>query len=492
MKTKKRILALLLSAVMLTPALFSCSETSSEETSGTSGANTPTAEETAAPEPELSDDLPDTSFNGYEFRILSVMFGGDEGAHRIMFEDYTGNPVNDALRDSTLYVEDRFDVRMSYISGGNEFDTQTTTQNTIQAGDDAFDIVIGHDGLTFTLAKQGLFYNMYDIEQFNFDKPWWTPTADLSLCNQLYCASSYLSYLGIHWTRAIMMNKDYMGNLNIEIPYNDVREGTWTLDKMLAMVEGTSFDVDGNGKINSNDEVGFCTGTQTYYCLQEAFDLSPYVHNDDGTVSFDFDLERMDTAVQKMRSLAQSSDYTQSGDGFGSEVFKLGSAMLVYGQIGDAYDIYRESDFSYGFLPTPKLDEMQGDYINCCTDLPWAIPKTISEEQSNIIGTIVEAASCYNYKNVLPAYFDVAMKNRTADSPDDAEMLQLIADTRKISFAFSYSMALNNVIGDLINSGNEVASYYASQEKSAQKTLEKLIQSFEEMKTLNESGAAAE
>lgn len=490
MKNKNRILSLILSALLLVPTLVSCSETTSDEPAGSQAGNSSAAEETETTEPELTDGLPDTKFNGYDFRILSVMFGGDEGAHRIMYEDYTGNPVNDTLRDSTLYIEDRFDVNMSYISGGNEFATQTTTQTAINAGDDSFDIVVGHDGLTFTLAKQGLFYNLYDIEQFDFEKPWWTPTADLALCNQLYCASSYLSYLGIHWTRAIMMNKDYMKNLNLTIPYDDVREGTWTLDKMLSLVEGSSFDVDGNGRIDGSDDIGFVTGTQTYYCLQEAFDLSAYQRNDDGTVSLNFDLERMDTAVQKMRSLAESSDYIQDNSGHGEATFQLGHAMLVYGQIGDAYDIYRESDFSYGFLPSPKLDELQKNYINCCTDLPWAVPKTISEEQRDIIGTIVEATSCYNYKNVLPAYFDVAMKNRTADSPDDAEMLQLIADTRKISFAYSYSMDFNTVIADMIKGNTEIGSYYASKEKAANKNLEKLLKTFEDMKELNEMPAA--
>ena len=202
-------------------------------------------------------------------------------------------------------------------------------------------------------------------------------------------------------------------------------------------------------------------------------------------MTINFDVERWDTAVQKVRALKNSPDYTTGSAGFGEDVFNGGNIMVCYGQIGDAYDIYRECDFTYGFLPSPKFDELQENYINGCTDLPWAIPKTVSPEQSDIIGTIVEATSCYNYKHVLPAYFDVAMKNRTADSPDDAEMLQIIADTRRISFAFSYSMSMNNILDSLSSGNQEVASYYRSQQKPAQKALEKLIKEFEEMKELN-------
>lgn len=80
---------------------------------------------------------------------------------------------------------------------------------------------------------------------------------------------------------------------------------------------------------------------------------------------------------------------------------------------------------------------------------------------------------------MLPAYFDVAMKSRAADSADDAEMLQIVADTRTISFGYSFGLPLNNIL-DKIGS-QEAASFLKSSEKMATKVLEKLSQTFEEM-----------
>ena len=93
----------------------------------------------------------------------------------------------------------------------------------------------------------------------------------------------------------------------------------------------------------------------------------------------------------------------------------------------------------------------------------------------------MEATSCYNYKNVLPAYFEVAMKSRTADSPDDSEMLQIIADGRTISFGFSYGLTFNDVLRKLIVSNEELASYYQANQKAAQKVLSTLIDDFNTM-----------
>ena len=71
------------------------------------------------------------------------------------------------------------------------------------------------------------------------------------------------------------------------------------------------------------------------------------------------------------------------------------------------------------------------------------------------------------------------MKARTADTEQDAEMLQLIADTRSISFAYSYGMAFNNILADLQSGTRETASYIKSSEKVAVKSLEKMIKTFD-------------
>lgn len=487
MKKLRAKLALFLALLMCAPLFASCSDNAaSAETPDVQKEETtaPAAEEETVPEEtELSDGLPDTNLDGYEFRYYSMLWtDGVHAAHRIMAEDYTGDPVNDALRDSTLYVEERFNCKITVIDGGDAYTMGGNTSNLIASGDNAFDVAVGHDGTMMGLAKQGMFYNLKNVEQFDFEKPWWLPSMELELCGKMYLASSYLSFTNIHWTRAIMVNKNIMTELNVEIPYDTVREGTWTLDKMCSLTENTYSDLDGNGKKTDKDRIGLCTGVETLYCLQESLDLGAYTAQADGTRTLDLDLERVDTALGKLRAIFNTDNCTyKTNSAFTSEIFKTGTAMMVLGQIGDAYDIYRDSDFTYGFLPCPKYDELQENYINGCTDLPWAIPKTVTAEQVDIIGTIVEATSCYNYKNVLPAYFEVAMKSRTADSPDDAEMLQIIADGRTISFGFSYGLTFNDVLRKLIVSNEELASYYQANQKAAQKILDKLIEDFNTM-----------
>ncbi len=485
-----KMTALLLALLAAAPAVMACGSegTTADTTAAVTSADTAAVTETeteAVTEPAYTDDMPDTDLGGYSFRFFSELWTYDNtyGAHRMMYEEYTGNPVNDVLHESTLYIEDRFNCDIVMIDGGDPYQMVDNAKNSMLSGENAFDLIVGHDGNMRNLAQQGFLTNILDIEQFNFDKPWWQPSKGLDFLGDLYFASSYLSFTGLHWTRALMVNKDYMHSIDLEMPYDLVREGKWTLDAMLAYVKNASNDVDGNGKLDSAvDKVAFATGGETLYCMQEALGITTYRRTEDSIV-LDLDVERADTGLTKLREFHKSGEFLHdTSTQFAEQHFMTGNVLMVYGQIGDAYNYYRDCDFAYGFLPSPKYDEAQESYLNCCTDMPWGIPNTISEEQGDIIGTVIEAMSCRNYLYVLPAYFDVAMKSRTADTEIDAEMLQLIADTRILPYARSYDLRFGALYKDLFTSNKNVASYYEAQKKNAEKTLTKLIDTYEEMK----------
>ena len=181
-----------------------------------------------------------------------------------------------------------------------------------------------------------------------------------------------------------------------------------------------------------------------------------------------------------MRKILNSNDYVHSGD-FGSDTFKNGFSTFAYTIIGDAYDYYRNTDIIYGFLPPPKLDELQEDYISCCTDMLWAMPKTLIGEAAERSATIIEAFQCYNYNYMLPEYLESALKARLSDSPDDSEMLQIIADTRAIAFAYIYELPINTIVNDCVFGNQQVASYFKANQKSAQNKINSLVEKFAEM-----------
>ena len=481
---KGKILCLLLALAVFMPA---CGEAVQTDTQSSVSSNeitsaAPSEEETpeAPTETEpaiLEDGLDSPDLEGYNFRILSCFYNDLDTWRYLLCDELTGIPLNDAQYETKLYLEDRFNIQFSMIEGGNDEAAMNTFMDTVNSGDDAFDMHIGKNWRTCQLGYKGYCYNLRDIDEFDFDKPWWPPETvkQLTIGKKMFAASNYASYCGIHWTRVMVANKDLLAERNIDVPYDTVREGKWTLDALYSLTSGMSEDLDGDGTISKDDIVALLGyGTNAYYCIQESADCSVYRRDEDNIPYLDLDVDRISTYVDKMRRLMVGNDYR---DGETSE-FANNIALFAFCEIRDAYNIYRNSDVRYGFLPIPKFDEAQEKYISACTDTVWALPKTLPAARESTTGIILEALSCHNYNYMLPVYLENTLKSRLADNPDDAEMLQLIADTRTIAFAFAMKLTYDNFIKDVVFTNTETASYLQKSAKLAEKTLEGVVKGY--------------
>ena len=146
---------------------------------------------------------------------------------------------------------------------------------------------------------------------------------------------------------------------------------------------------------------------------------------------------------------------------------------------------YFYSDLSYGLLPMPKLDASEEGYYGAGYDRPLVVPIT-AEDRLDTIGLVVEALNAEGYKQVFPAYYELAMKSRYADQTDDAKMIDIMHDNIIISFTFihdNYGSVYGKMLWDLFNKSNpskDVASWCAKNEKSQSNRVEFLKEFFAE------------
>ena len=165
-------------------------------------------------------------------------------------------------------------------------------------------------------------------------------------------------------------------------------------------------------------------------------------------------------------------------------VFSEGRAMFYYGLLSRAVTHFSDSDVIYGVLPMPKLDETQDQYYGGSTDRPIVVPTTASDDLDNI-GIVIEALNAEGYKQVYPAYYEVAMKTRYADQTDDAKMIDIVHDNVIIAFTYLYGdfrSVYNIMLENLftVKPSTDVASWCAKNEKLQTKRVEKLMGFFEE------------
>ena len=80
-------------------------------------------------------------------------------------------------------------------------------------------------------------------------------------------------------------------------------------------------------------------------------------------------------------------------------------------------------------LPIPKYDEAQDGYgvMFEAGSRISVIPTTITKP--DMVGAVLEAMNFYSLKNVVPAYYEVSLKQKYARDEESIRMLDLITDS---------------------------------------------------------------
>lgn len=485
MKKSTRLFSLVLALVLGCSSLFSCASDQSEET--TPSSNSAAAEETAAEtvpeetEPELAmDDLAEADFEGASYIIAGL---SNRTTTAVTSSELTGEVINDAQYNAARAVEERFNVSISYEDIANADDTMATAvKGIVSSGDDKYAVTFGVDTQQISLALSGHYFNLKAIPQFNFDQPWWIASTDtIGIGDKSYVASSYLSYYCLYYIRLLVMNKDLAADFGMEVPYDKVFEGDWYLDDLTSLAASATMDTNGDGQMTEADTYGL--SYEVLYTLQSSMGISLIEKDADNMPYVAFDLERAAKYLEKIENLCNNYGFYEVG--YGANFFANNQSLFCYCNLREVCSIIRDTDINYGYLPAPKLDEFQEDYLTYATDVYWGIPTT-NTAKLDMIGTVTEALSCQHYNYVRPAFYETTMKTKLSGDENDIKVLDLIADRLRIDFAFAYQnnismvATFDDMYRDGITSGN-LASKYKSAEKVMNKTLDKLLEKFAEL-----------
>lgn len=472
-------------ALFLALSVFACS--------GDSGVTTKNESDTADIVTEAETDenlgsiLPETNLDGYEYRILAFK---DANIATIFSDTLDGNLVNDAVYKKIKTVEEFLNVSIRLADGSTETPPDAEGNDVIKkeilSGIDTFDIVQGHDVSMGNMSLEGYFVNLYNVPYLDFTKPWWPDDTieSLTVNGQMYFMSNNIAYFKLSSTRVFFFNKTIFSDLNLDHPYADVYDGTWTLDKLNGYAKQGYKDLNGNGEADADDCYGL-VNPGFYYCWLEPFKVEPYVKDESGRLYYSFDLDKMQALVEKFHQLLFGGYGTNvTGRESADKMFADGKAMFLYDNLSRAVFVFAYSDVVYGTLPMPKLYETDKEYYGGCTDRPLAIPVTATNIDKT--GIVTEALNFAGYKIVYPAYYEVALKTRYADQTDDAKMIDIVHNNAIMSLTYifgDYQSPYNNMLEKLFNRSTpstDVASYAKSIEKAQNARVKKIMEFYDE------------
>ena len=108
--------------------------------------------------------------------------------------------------------------------------------------------------------------------------------------------------------------------------------------------------------------------------------------------------------------------------------------IVLSPQYLNSVEIFRDKDTDFGIIPYPKFDDKQASYRTASQDgySLFCYPITINDLE--MCSIIIEAIAAESYKQVVPAYYEVALKTKYSRDDESAEMLDLIRGCLAFNF----------------------------------------------------------
>ncbi len=460
-------------ALLLMSMLLSCGTATTEETTATTETM-----ETIVADTETEYPAPDTSgmdFGGENLNIIAPNWS----IYRKYFpEELTGDAVTDAAYNRIVNTQEALNVEVVWIET-TDSQGHVQVKNAAVAGDDAYDFFLTHSiyGIS-DMATENILYNLDNLPTLDFDAPWW----DKKMIDNFRIGTETYYGFGdiiLSTPSAILFNKSISEDFGMENHYEQVLNGTWTLDVFLTEIEQVSVDMDGDGTIGDADQVGF-TGDMTEALCNVPFACGIQLTTADADgLHLNFWSEKMldifDRVYATFMNKTVSQGYFRSIET--KQQFNQGTALFTIGNPGSMESL-REYDIDFGILPMPKYDENQEDYRCYAWPTFVCVPTTITRH--DLVGAGLEVFG-YESTQVQEAYIEVLIRGKSTRDEESLEMLNIIYDSQVCDIGASY-LGFDDqfhkvfyAFFELMSKGNNnVASHYQSSEKAILEVMDKL------------------
>jgi hypothetical protein len=133
----------------------------------------------------------------------------------------------------------------------------------------------------------------------------------------------------------------------------------------------------------------------------------------------------------------------------------------------------------------PKYDEKQDTYHSSLgTSISvMLVPKTTGNV--DLTSKVMESLCYYSYKDVVPKYYEVALKEKYSRDDDIKEMLEIIRSGATLSFAMFNAQLIGQPLpqmafttGETNTAPGELASKYASNIETVKTKLSTILQKY--------------
>ena len=450
----KRTMAFCLALLCVLPLAVTACGGAKEETAQTAAVTTAEPENKVQYDEYGQEILPlsvpdDKDFGGKELIYLCR----DREDYRMDFgpEEQNGEVINDALYTRNLKTEEYLNIKHKTVLAENSnYAINDAVINSVTSGDQAYDIVETYQFYGGSnLAPQGYLYNVYKLPFCDFEKPWWNQdfVDTLTVSGLLFYTVGSMNLNAFASMKGMFFNQQKVTDIykDYNFLYEEVYDGKWTLDRFMEIVSDVYTDVNGDGTADPNDFYGLAVCESDPGPWLPALGIRLCTPDGKGGQTLTLFNEHTVNAYDKLWKLYKESKGVYYGPGDFEETltFLNGQAMMINCNFTKATTVLRDMKDTYGILPMPKYDEAQEGYYNETRDDSnlTCIPADIKDAE--VVGAALETLNYYGYYEVIPVFFEVAMKSKYLADSNSAKMFDIIVNGMKVDFGAVNSLAIS-------------------------------------------------
>lgn len=441
-------------------------------------------------------------FGGKALRVYSSNDSSDStNAHFLIAGsgETNGEIVNDAVYARNMKVEEGLNIKLEYTACDWDYtNILEGIDQLVLAGDSVYDVLVNDVFRLVEASVKGQLHNVAKTDKIHLENAYWYTEAmeDLMIVPGAmylmlsdYFADSLASAHVLYYNKDVIL--DNYGDANYL--HDIILEGKFTQDVMVEIMETCSVDLDGNGKWDKNDRVGYIV--HGYWGpmmpVVTGFDVDYIKRDENGNVYFDFNNERSVEVITACNELFHHERSLKNLEGNLQETIHT---LMANGQ-GVFAGYLRLSDFgkmrdyetTIGLSPYPKLNDAQESYVSSLHDTSevGAVLLTTPAEDLDFVFTCLEFLTMEASEMVIPVWFEEALKVKYSSGEEDAVILDLIRESVDKPFALAYQSALGSYplpacFLNLINkNSNDFASNYQSTKAAGEAALASVVASFQ-------------
>ncbi|MBQ3258525.1 MAG: hypothetical protein IJA67_14125 [Oscillospiraceae bacterium] len=475
----KRLLALLLVAVMMMAACASDPDVSSDEKETASI----TSADDSTPETDYIRALQTKDYDGVDLNIACYSV---KTYPNMYYEELTGEPVNDAIFKRDSLINELFGVNIVYHASEDWVGPREMVDKAIQSMEKLYDLLFmtASHGVG-DLARQGALYDLNTLPYLSLDEEWWAKDFkdQLTINGKSFLTTGAIAP-GYYYSNAMLyVNLDIAADLQFaeNYFYSAVDEGKWTLDAFNTFIKTASVDLDGNSKMQINkDRFGFAVGEANNLFTGAGKNMTAV--DSDGFPYLILDAEETVTTLDAIREILNNSEYVCDFTPLGNQAAKLGLfsnglAASTMAAANGAISYFRSMEDAYCALPLPKLDEKQERYY---TPISMTVSVPVCTTDSDMTALLAEAMAYYSYYNIGTLMYDITLQEKVARDPNAQRMMKIIYDSATVELNNIYNFGGSIItIRDYLK--GKINSYTSAYEKIKNKAENELNEFIEEI-----------